>query len=311
MNSCKENESAENTHSRHPGSFLAAFYLIFTVIAFSSIEIMINPVRDDIAPMLMNFWRFLIATLMLLPVLLWKSRAQIRQLRRKDMAEMAVMGFINIFLAMGAHAMCIKYARASTAAILISANPLTTNFFAWLILKEKMTGRRVLALMMGLAGVVTLVYKADAAVDTPFGIAAGVFAMIGFGLYTVKTKRLVQKHGGLMVMVLSCLPALVLYLPFLYLAGYEILPPAHTWPNVLGAGIIGTGLGYLTFMKALEFLSAGRCSYLFFFKPPVAMFFAWLLLGEEVAPSAILGTLLIMAGIFTEIKRAGQKACSA
>ncbi len=311
MSSSKTNDFVENTDSRHPGHFLASFYLVFTVIAFSSIEIMVNPVRNDIAPLLMNFWRFLIGTLILTPFLLWTRRAQVMQLRRKDIVDMAVIGFMNIFLSMGAHAMCMKYARASTAAILISANPLATNFFAWLILKEKMTGRRVMALTLGLAGVVVLAYKADASVDTSFGIATGVFAMIGFGLYTVLSKRLVQKHGGLMVMVGSCLPALILYLPLLYLSGYEILPPTHTWPNVLGAGIIGTGLGYLSFMKALEFLPAGRCSYLFFFKPPVAMFFAWLLLGEKIAPAAIVGTLLIMAGIFTEIKRAGQKARSA
>ena len=188
---------------------------------------------------------------------------------------------------------------------------LATNFFAWLILKEEMTFKRILALLMGFSGIVALTYKADAATDTSFGIIAGIVAMTGFGLFTVLSKRLVQKHGGLLVMVMSCLPALVLYLPFLYFTGINLWPPAHTWPNVIGVGVIGTGLGYLAFMKSLEFLSAGRTSYLFFFKPPVAMFFAWLLLGEQISSSAIFGTVLIMAGILTEIKRAGQKVQSA
>ncbi|MBU1105795.1 MAG: EamA family transporter [Candidatus Riflebacteria bacterium] len=298
------------SHTNHPDKFVVAFYLVFTVIAFSSIEIMVNPVRNDIAPLLMNFWRFLIATLILLPTLLWTSRDKIRRLRREDMRDLIILGSMNIILTMGAHAMCIKYARASTAAILISANPLATNFFAWLLLKEEMTFKRIFALLLGFAGIVLLTYKADAAMDTPYGMVAGVIAMAGFGLFTVLSKRLVQKHGGLMVMVLSCLPALVLYLPVLYFADAGFWPPAHTWPNVLGVGIIGTGLGYLTFLKSLEFLSAGRCSYLFFFKPPVAMFFAWLLLGEQISLSAFLGTMLIMTGILTEIKRAGQKAQS-
>ena len=297
--------------SNHPGKFVAAFYLVFTVMAFSSIEIMVNPVRNDIEPLLMNFWRFLIAALILLPTLLWTSRDRLRQLKFGDYRDLAIMGCINIIFAMGMHAMCIKYAKASTAAILISANPLATNFFAWLILKEEMTFKRILALLMGFSGIVALTYKADAATDTSFGIIAGIVAMTGFGLFTVLSKRLVQKHGGLLVMVMSCLPALVLYLPFLYFTGINLWPPAHTWPNVIGVGVIGTGLGYLAFMKSLEFLSAGRTSYLFFFKPPVAMFFAWLLLGEQISSSAIFGTVLIMAGILTEIKRAGQKVQSA
>ncbi|PKL50096.1 MAG: hypothetical protein CVV42_03660 [Candidatus Riflebacteria bacterium HGW-Riflebacteria-2] len=301
----------EVTHQQYPGHFIAAFYIVFTVLAFSSIEIIVNPVRNDIAPFLMNFWRFFVAVLILLPTLLWKHRARLRALRREDLRDMTILGCLNILLAMGAHAICIKYARASTAAILISANPLATNFFAWLILREEMNLKRIFALLLGFSGVVIISLKADAVVDTPLGIGAGVIAMAGFGLYTVLSKRLVHKHGGLTVMVLSCVPALVIYLPLLYLGGIDILPPSHTWPNILGAGILGTGLGYISFMKVLGFLPAGRCSYLFFLKPPVAIFLAWLLLGEQIAVSAIIGTLLIMAGILTEIKRSGQKAQSA
>ncbi len=301
----------ESVQQHYPGHPAAVFYVVFTVVAFSSIEIIVSPVRHDIAPFLMNFWRFLVAVLILLPTLLWKHRDRLRVLRREDIRDMSVLGCLNILLAMGAHAICIKYARASTAAILISANPLATNFFAWLILREEMTLKRIFALLLGLSGVVMISFKADAAVDTPVGIAAGVLGMAGFGLYTVLSKRLVHKHGGLTVMVLSCAPALVVYLPVLYLLGIDLLPPSHTWPNILGAGILGTGLGYISFMRVLSFLSAGRSSYLFFFKPPVAIFLAWLLLGEDIAASAIVGTLLIMAGILTEIKRAGQKSQSA
>ena len=142
-------------------------------------------------------------------------------------------------------------------------------------------------------------------------IGAGIFAMTGFGLYTVLSKRLVQKHSSLVVLVLSCLPALVLYLPILYLSDSGFLPAPHVWPNILGAGIIGTGLGYLTFMKSLEFLTAGRASYLFFFKPPIAILLAWFFLKESISTNAIIGMLLIMTGILTEIKRAGQKPKSA
>jgi len=301
----------QNSQSQYPGHLIAVFYIAFTVLAFSSIEIIVNPVRNDIAPFLMNFWRFFVAVLILLPTLLWKHRARLRELRREDLRDLTFLGCLNILLAMGAHAICIKYSRASTAAILISANPLATNFFAWLILREEMTLKRIFALLLGFSGVILISLKTDGAVDTPLGVGTGIVALAGFGLYTVLSKRLVHKHGGLTVMVISCIPALVIYLPLLYLLGIDIMPPSHTWPNILGAGILGTGLGYISFMKVLGFLPAGRCSYLFFFKPPVAIFFAWLLLGEEISGTAMIGTLLIMAGIFTEIKRAGQKTQSA
>jgi drug/metabolite transporter (DMT)-like permease len=272
---------------------------------------MINPVRDIVPPMLINFWRFCIGTLILIPALVCTGKKQLQELQQRDYIEIALLGCLNIFLAMGAHALCIKYARASTAAILISANPLATNFFSWLILGEKMSGKRISALLLGLSGIIILTMKADNSLDTPLGIAAGLVGMTGFGLYTVLSKKLIHRHGSLVVLVFSCLPALFLYIPFLYFTGSGFIPLSTAWPHIIGAGIIGTGLGYLTFMKALEILSAGRASYLFFFKPPVAIFLAFLFLGEKISTSAVVGMLLIMTGIIIETKRTGQKSKSA
>ncbi|MDD3145658.1 MAG: DMT family transporter [Candidatus Riflebacteria bacterium] len=294
----------ETLNQERPGNLKAAFYLTFTLFAFSSIEIIANPVRHDVPPMLMNFWRFLIGAAILLPALLYRRYNQLKQLQGSDMIKLTLLGCMNIILAMGAHSLCIKYAKASTAAILISANPIATNFFSWLILKEKMGLKRIFSLVLGATGIVLIAARADGAVDTLPGVIAGIFSMSGFGLYTVLSKKMVQKHGGLLVLVMSCVPTLVIYLPVLYFFDQGFWPPAHSWPNLLGMGIIGTGLGYLTFMKCLEFLSAGRTSYLFFFKPAVAMFLAWAFLGESISRSAIFGTILIMTGIISEISRA-------
>jgi len=287
-------------NTEHPGRFAAIFYIMFTVLAFSSIEIMVNPIRHIAAPNLINFWRFLIGCAILFPFMLISKRRELQQLKKIEVIKMGLLGCFNILIIMGAHALCIKYARASTAAVLISANPLATNFFSWLILKESMSGKRILALLTGLAGIILLTWKADTALDSPLGIGMGIFAMTGFGLYTVISKKMVQKHGSIIVLVISTIPALVLYLPVLYFTGSGFIPVNEAWPGILGAGIIGTGLGYLTFMKALQFLPAGRASYLFFFKPPVAILMAWLFLGETLSLNAAFGILLIMSGIIAE-----------
>ncbi len=302
--------TASLSNQETPGRWMAIFYVGFTVLAFSSIEIIINPVRNEIAPLLMNFWRFLVGITVLFPFLLISKRREIAMLSRRDMFIMGCLGCLNILFAMGSHSICIKYATASTAAILISANPLATNFFSWLILKEPMSFARVLSLVLGLAGIMLITLKANVVGDTALGVAAGVVSMTGFGLYTVLSKKMVNRHGSLLVLVFSCWPALILYLPILYFTGSGFIPPDHVWPNVLGAGIFGTGLGYLTFMKALEFMPAGRASYLFFMKPPVAIFLAWLFLGETIKAKAVLGMILIMTGILAEARRAGRKSAS-
>ncbi len=279
------------------------FYLVFTVLAFSSIEIIANPIRNLVEPMVITFWRFAIGSLFLLPFLLMRRRNKLKELSGPEVIALFALGALNIIISMGAHAVCMKYAKASTAAILIAANPIATNFFSWLIVREDMTLRRIAALALGFAGIIVLAAKPDSAVDTPFGIAAGLVGMTGFGLYTVLSKKLVQKHGSTLVTTVSCLTALLAYIPLLILSGHGLLPTASAWPRLLALGIFGSGLGYVTFFKALEVMPAGRASYLFFFKPPVAIVFAWLILGEKPAGTAILGTAMIMSGILVEILR--------
>ncbi|MEW6708604.1 MAG: EamA family transporter [Candidatus Riflebacteria bacterium] len=281
-------------------SGMTIFYLIFTILAFSSIEIIANPIRNDVAPMLITFWRFALGSLFLWPVLLLRKRKELQALSAGQYFSLFLLGTLNIIISMGAHAVCMKYARASTAAILIAANPIATNFFSWLIAREEMPVRRVIALLMGLVGIVMLALKPDSAVDTPVGIAAGIIGMTGFGLYTVLSKKMVQQHGSIVVTTISSSSALLAYIPLLLFSGQGLMPASHAWPRLALLGVIGSGLGYVTFFKALEAMPAGRASYLFFFKPPVAIVLAWLILGEEPGLVAILGTLMIMSGILVE-----------
>ncbi len=302
-----------NQNSLKTDRFLTAFYLVFTVLAFSSIEIIANPIRKMVEPAMLTFWRFALGSLFLFPFLLFRDTKALLKLTSRDYIALFFLGALNIIFSMGAHAICMKYAKASTAAILIAANPIATNLFSWLILSEKMDKRRILALAMGFFGILLMVLKPDSATDTNLGIAAGIASMIGFGLYTVLSKKLVIKHGSLTVTVISCITALIGYIPMIILGNYQFFPPTESWGSLLALGIFGSGLGYITFFKALEVLPAGKTSYLFFFKPPTSIFLAWLILGEKVLWPAILGTALIMSGIFIETlrkKKTGQNAVS-
>ncbi len=296
-------QAKQNDDLNNSSNLKALFYLGFTVLAFSSIEIIANPIRHIIDPMAITFWRFAIGTAFLLPFLLLKKPGSIKNTNPVELLKLCLLGCLNIIISMGAHAVCIKFSKASTAAILIAANPIATNFFSWIILKEKMSLKRIFSLSLGMLGIALIAIRPDPGADTLTGIIAGIIGLTGFGLYTVLSKKMVQNHGSLKVTVLSCSTALLIYLPLLKIMDKKIIPDFHLWPYLIGLGVFGSGLGYVTFFKALELMPAGRASYLFFFKPPVAVFLAWLILGEQIKYPALIGTALIMSGIFMEIKK--------
>ncbi len=280
------------------------FLLAFTVLAFSAIEVVANPIRHRIEPAVMTFWRFLLGVACLVPAWLAAPRRDPPRLSAIDLGRLWGLGCLNIILAMGAHAVCIKFAKASTAAILIAANPLATNLFAWLVLGETMGWRRAATLGVGFAGVTLVALKPAPGEDTAFGIGMGLLGMAGFALYTVLSKGVVQRLGSLRVTVVSFALGVATYLPLLVWLGQPIRPEPDLWPRLLVLGVVVSGLGYITFFKALAALPAGRASLLFFVKPPVSIGLAWLVLGEQPAALAAAGTVLVMLGIAFDQKPA-------
>jgi len=276
--------------------------LAVTVLAFSSIEVVANPIRHRIDPFALTFWRFALGALCLLP-LVFRDRERARlPSSPRDLAWIAVLGVLNVVISMGAHALSIQGTRATTAAILIAANPLATNLFARLILGEDLGWRRGVALLTGFSGVLLVAWKAAPGTDTMPGVVAGLVGLAGFGLYTVLSKGTAARFGPVNNAFLGFLFAVLLDVPLLLALGIPLWPAPDLWPRLLVLGVIVSGLGYVTFFEALAVLPAGRTSLLFFAKPPVAMLLAWLFLGEVPSLAAAAGAGLVMAGILFDAR---------
>ncbi len=285
-----------------PTSKLITF-LVFTILAFSSIEVVSHPIRDSIDPLLLTFWRFHLGGLCLL--ILGSAFGDFRRHQSPqayDWCRLLLLGILNVVISMGALAVAIKYASASTVAVLISSNPLATNLFARLLLGEQLDVRRWLALLSGVVGVSLICLKPASHVDTLFGIVCGVAAMLTFGLYTVVSKPLVARFGSLPVAAYSFGLACLAYFPVLWWRLPTVWPSAEQWPRIAWLGVVVSGLAYVTFYRALAVLPAGRASLLFFCKPPTAGLLAWLILGETPGRAVIVGAGLIMLGIVIDLR---------
>lgn len=297
------------------------FLLAFTILAFSSIEVVANPIRHRIDPLALTFWRFLLGGLCLLPILvrsLGSSRESGREPGREsgheqrlprtlnDLLWLGGLGFLNVVISMGAHAVSFTHARASTAAIIIASNPLATTLFARLILGEALGPRRLLSLLIGVFGVGLVAWKPLPGEDSLLGIVAGLVGMTTFGLYTVLSKSAVKRFGSPMVALVGFLLGALADLPVLWMLGVPLFPEPELWLPLLFLGIVVSGLGYVAFFELLAVLPAGKTSLLFFVKPPVAIFLAWVFLGEHPSAWAVVGAVLVMSGILLSLSESPE-----
>ena len=160
--------------------------LAVTILMFSTLEVVTGTLKNLINPLQLTFLRFFIGGVVMLPLIIKKRE----KVQGKDLLFFLALGILNMFISMGSLQYAITMGKASTAAILISSNPIFVMLFSSIILKEKVTYNRVVCILLGIAGITLIVYKGNTGGDTAASLVLATFASIIFGLaYSLRKSR--------------------------------------------------------------------------------------------------------------------------
>lgn len=297
--------------------------IAITTVFFSLMEIVLKFIGGDLNPVQVTFSRFLFGGLVLLPFAL-KMLRQLAEhevyMEKADLQYFAFLGTIGIVISMMLYQMATVHANASVVAVLFSSNPLFVMLLAYLILKEPIHLRNIIALLLDIVGIVCIIdpFNMDAELA---GIVLTLSATLLFAFYTVLGKRKCYKFGGLVVtcfgflfgsvelMALAALGHIPIMADFLIAHGLQNFAnvpfiTGYTWQNlpmVLFVYLGVTGLGFASYFTAMEKTSANTAALVFFFKPVLAPILAFLILHEEIPFHMIVGILFILCGSMTNI----------
>lgn len=290
-------------------------YVFLTALLFATMEVALKVAGSEMDSLQLTFLRFIIGGLFLAPFA-WKEKRQLGgTLDLGDYLWMLLLGILCIPLSMLSFQIGITLSNASTAAVLMSVNPLFTIIFAAIILKEKITKRKVLALLVGLVGIFFMIRPWDIQEGNTF---AGAFFMIMatlfFGLYTVTGKIRLQRIGLITQTSISfLLGSMVLLVVILIMKRPVLQGVADNFLLVLYIGIFVTGFGYYFYFMAIRHSDTATASMAFFIKPAIAPIFAVILLKDILLWNTYLGIALIIAGSFITLTgkvgflKAGEK----
>jgi drug/metabolite transporter (DMT)-like permease len=265
-----------------------------TILIFSTLEVVTSTIKGIISPLQLTFIRFFIGGLILLPFAIVKKD----KLYKKDWLFFMGLGVLNIFISMGALQLSIHMGKASTAAILISSNPIFVMLFSALILKEKATIDKLACIVLGMAGILLIIYKGNSGGDTALSLALGFLASLTFGLYTVLGKLKSEGVSSITMISISSILGSLLYIPvLLYLKLPIFYIPQAAILKMAYLGIFCSGIAYITYMESLKLLTASKGSMVFFLKPVIASTLAIIFLGENLNIKTLIGMLLVLTGI--------------
>lgn len=276
-----------------------------TICIFSTLEVVTSTLKGLIDPLQLTFLRFLIGGAVLLPWVIKKRE----KFQSRDLLFFLCLGILNIFISMGSLQLSINMGKASTAAILISSNPIFVVLFSSIILKEKVTKRKIVCILLGIVGITLIIYKGNVGGDTAASLALAVIASLTFGLYTVLGKLKSEGISSITMICLSSIFGSLMYIPVLLLKGIPLFYiPQGTLLEILYLGVFLSGIAYITYMEALKILTASKGAMVFFLKPAVASILAMVFLGERLSLKTVAGMLLVLVGVLVNFTNMNMKS---
>jgi len=218
---------------------------------------------------------------------------------RKDFPRLLLVALTSVVIYHLALNTAEKQVDASLAGLLISLAPLTTVLLSSVVLHEKLGGRLWFALVLAIAGSVTI-SSPDLSLSstTAAGPLLVVLAAVSSGIVAVSSKPLTTKYGPFPVAAWSAFLGTAILLPLgtQGLVSQAAALSAYGWASVIYLSILSTVLAnliYFTLVSRQRLSSLGLQLYLV---PAVSAVGGVLILGESLGvPTVVGGALLLVA----------------
>ncbi|EPZ0456643.1 DMT family transporter [Bacillus sp. CD3-5] len=284
-------------------TILGAICLSLAASIWGGMYVVSKYVLDFIPPLTLVWLRFIIAFVVLYMILkiTEKKQKKIVTIRKKDWLLFAWIGFIGYFISITCQFIGTKLSDAHTGSLVTSATPAFIVIFAAIILKEKLTARRLLSTIIATIGVI-IVIGWDIEIGSYFiGTIILVGAAITWALLSIYVKIASARFSSLVITTYAIFFSLFFITPFMVWE-FQSNPIEHmTLYVILGVlylGIVSTAGAFFLWNKGLELMDASIGSLFFFFQPIVGSLLGWLLLNETLSSNFFIGGILIVCSVF-------------
>lgn len=280
---------------------LGAFAVVYVI--WGSTYLGIRLAIDSLPPLLMAGSRFLIAGLMLYPVM------RLRGAPRPDLLQWrnaAVVGGLLLLAGNGGLSWAEKTVPTNIAALIIASTPLWMILLDWL----RPGGRRPHGLVfcgmtLGFSGVALIVAGKDRlghSVVEPLGAAVLLGAALLWAAGSVFSRHARQSQSALLAVAMQMITGGALLLA----AGLGMgewaqldiarVSRASAWAFVY-LTLFGSLLGFTAYVWLLQVSTPARVSTYAFVNPLIAVVLGRVLLGEELPGSVLVAGLLILVAV--------------
>ncbi len=272
--------------------------IVFWALVFPFIKIAL----EELSPVNLTIMRLLVVCIVFLILLIVKPN-KFSKIQKKDIIPIFLVGFLGIILYHFGLNYGEQYISASAASVIIATIPIFVVILAAIFLKEKITIKIVLGVILSLVGVVVIstVGRSDALLEVKYisgALAVILAAALGAG-YTVAGKKMLQRYSALSLTVYVCLLGSLGLIPFISSSLFEEVAAMSLtgWSVVIFLGVFPTVVGYVLWYVALEIKSASEISVYLYFVPVLSTIISYIFFRDEITWLFVFGGALVILGL--------------
>ena len=262
---------------------------------FASTKVLLN---HGLTPPEIMFYRFIIAY-----ALTWLCSRKVWADTWRDEAFLAVAGFMGGTLYFLAENTALDYSITSNVALIVCTTPVLTVLLTSLCYKERLTHKLIVGSVVALLGVGFVVLNGTVLKIHPLGDTLALVAALAWAVYSVVIRRFDGRYSTWFVTRKIFFYGILTMLPFIAcgmgggLHLDKLAIPVVTG-NILFLSVVASMLCFYSWNLVLEKIGTIRASNYMYTQPLVSLACSVTILGEPFTPIALLGTVLILVGIY-------------
>ena len=245
-------------------------------------------------PILLVTLRLLIAGLVFMPLLLQKKK---RLLFKSYLPAIIIIAIVSNAIPFTMFAYASLGATSNMLGILNGTTAFLTTVIAYFWLKESVTSKQIIGLLLGFIGVLILVNPSNGSTT----LIASLCAMIGSSCYAFNAVYLQKYHSNSYKKVLIGWSMLFGGIFMIPLASFNLpnsMPDINSILALLWLAVISTGVGYLGYVRLIDRIGAVKTVTLTYLLPVFSIIWGAIFLQEQITFIILGGFMFVMMGMY-------------
>ena len=290
--------------------YLASIYL-FCATFFWAGNFIIGKTAsiNEIPPISLNFYRWFIAWLILLPFT-YKELIEKKEYILKNLGIFIILGITAVSVFNSALFYSLKFTQVITGVLMISVVPVMIIFFSALLKIEKTNIFQILGVALSLTGVLFIITKADIEIlknlDFNKGDLTMLIAMFSWSIYSALLKKKKYELSQITLLQVVIGFGVIILIPFYFIdisIGNEIKFDMPFF-LILTYVVFFPGLiSFFLWIKGVGLIGANRAGVYLHLMPILGAIMAMIIFDEKIMFYHFVGAIFIILGIILSNKK--------